>query len=223
MMTVHQRCGVRLKVRLTLHWKINYAAIVAYAAMQTNVSSLSRRLADSFTASMQKSAEIVWLSSSLLSPTVAAHTSDKGEQKKAAATKKKLPSTRWQSVQVEQLGSTSRRPRTSLSASTAARFTSPSAPPTARSAALSATQMVSSAEMAHRYFERVTLSKTAEDCGKKPRISRGFLFTSFSSFSYVSWPSYPWSCQSRSYFAPRLHRSLCLLRRYRQPRYRLFH
>jgi hypothetical protein len=35
----------------------------------------------------------------------------------------------------------------------------------------------------------VTFSKKSAE--KKPREMRGSLFTSFSSFSYVSWPSYP--------------------------------
>jgi hypothetical protein len=59
---------------------------------------------------------------------------------------RKLPSTRWHSRANSNTPNRrsswalrSRRPRTSLSASTAARFTSPSATPTARSAALSAT------------------------------------------------------------------------------------
>jgi hypothetical protein len=55
---------------------------------------------------------------------------------------------------------------------------------------------------------------------KRPAKMRGFLFTSF---SYVWSPTYPWSCQSRSDFAHRLLRRLCLLRHYCQPRYRLYH
>ena len=67
--------------------------------MKTNESSSSLPLADFFTASMQKSAEIVALvqhitgldvqdAAAFLSPTWSAHNSPAPEQKKAAATKK---------------------------------------------------------------------------------------------------------------------------------------
>jgi hypothetical protein len=125
-------------LNLPLKTATNCAAIVPHAAMKTNASSLSRRLADSFIASMRKSAEIFGSRPAhirvgrtrrgrFLIPYRGLLTIPQPpEQKKAAAPKRKLPSTRWHS----------------LPSSNTARCTSQSATPTARSAALSATQRV---------------------------------------------------------------------------------